>query len=459
MEDTLEYEDSEMIFTGKILPVTARLGAPILASYFFLIFYFVVDTYFISLIDHTSTSLLSGTALIFPVIYLYYAAGIGMCTGMASLISRGIGEKNTRVIDSAADSGLFLVICFCLVTISFGYVFSNEIIHTLAGSELSEEAVNLGKSYFLYLLPGLGVILLLHLFFGIFQGEGLMNHIGIASVLAGILNMVLDPVLIFGCNMGVSGAALATGISYFIACMYSFYVFITRKSSVPVRFRLIKVKRSTLYEIIRIGVPESMSMLSLALIFIVLNNLVSSIGESAMNSWAICARLDTFVVIPAYAISAATLTMAGQNYGRKNMERVSSIYHFNMMAGIVCVFLFAVFYSAVAPVLFTFFSTVEEVVAGAVRQVRFISFSFVGVSAVVISAAVFQATGRPIPALSIRLMRLVLLIFPAAYILARVFNWGMTGIFAGIVFGNTLILFISWAWTGGYINYLIEKNR
>ena len=381
--------ENETIFHGSILPLTARLGAPILVSYTFLTFYFMIDTYFISRIDPSSTALLSGTALIFPVITLYSAAGMGICTGMASLISRGIGERNDTMIETAFGSGVFIVMLFCLATLVPAYFFSESILRVLAGSALSDAAVSHGRNYFLFLLPGLSVILLLHVAFGIFQGEGRMTHIGVASVLAGVLNIILDPVLIFGCHMGVSGAALATGISYAVSLLYAMVVFLKGTCAVSFRLGPHGVKGITVFEIIRVGVPESLSMLSLALIFIVMNNLVSSIGESVMNAWSICLRLDTFVVIPAYAIAAATLTLVGQNFGRKNMRRVSQIYHLNMAAGVVTVLGFALVYMALAPLLFPWFSALDEVVAAAVRQVRLISFSFVGVSGVAVSAALF----------------------------------------------------------------------
>ena len=450
--------ENETIFHGNILPLTIRLGAPILISYLFLTLYFMIDTYFISRIDPSSTALLSGTALVFPVITLYSAAGMGICTGMASLISRGIGEKNKTMIETASGSGIFIVVVFCLATLVPGYFFSQGILKILAGSALSDEALSHGRDYFLFLLPGLSVILLLHVAFGIFQGEGRMTHIGVASVLAGVLNIILDPLLIFGCHMGVSGAALATGISYGVSLLYAVIVFSTGRFTVPLRLGPETVNRATVLEIIRVGVPESLSMVSLALVFIVMNNLVSSIGESVMNAWSICSRLDTFVVIPAYAIAAATLTLVGQNFGRKNMRRVSHIYHLNMAAGVVAVLGFALVYMALAPLLFPWFSALDEVVVAAVRQVRLISFSFVGVSGVAVSAALFQGTGRPVPALSIRLIRIVVLIFLPAFVLARYFGLGMTGIFAGIIFGNTLILFVAWAWTGAYIRKLIDEH-
>jgi putative MATE family efflux protein len=445
-----------VMFEGKILPVTLKLGAPILISNLFLVFYFAADTYFISLIDQGSTALLSGTGLIFPILYLFYATGNGISTGMASLIARGIGKNDLGTIHMAADSGLFLVLFLCCVTLPLGFLFSNEIMELLAGKELGMEALSYGRTYFLYLLPGFGMLLFLYLFFGIFQGEGDMTPISIASVIAGVSNIILDPILIFIFGMGVKGAAIATGISYGLAGLYAIYVFLKKKSILSMNFRISNVNGAILLEIVRIGFPESLSMLSLALIYIALNTLVSAMGESEMSAWTLCAKTDAFVVMPAYAISAATLTMAGQNYGRKNIGRIAEIYRLNLITGMASALLFAGLYSLGAPLLFSCFSSVEAVVAGAVRQARIISFSFAGVAAVVISASLFQATGRPMPAMILRVARLIVFIVPSAYLFVKGLGWGMAGIFAGIVFGNTAILFISWKWTHVHIRELIK---
>src|SRR5512137_1754064 len=118
--------------------------------------------------------------------------------------------------------------------------------------------------------------------------------------------------------MGVKGAALATTISYAVSAVYLISIFVRKKSSISVKWNLMRARKDIIYEIIRIGFPESLGMLSIAVSFMFLNNIVSSIGEAAMNSWALCGRLDFIINVPAFALSSATLTMVGQNYGRQN---------------------------------------------------------------------------------------------------------------------------------------------
>ncbi len=443
------------MFEGSILPVTARLAAPILLSNFFSSLFTIIDTYFISLIDQKSTALLSGPALVFPIVFLFLSLGIGLLTGISSLVSRSIGKRDYDTIDRAADSGLVISLIIILITIPIGYLFDEKIINLLAGSKLSRESVTYANEFMKYLLPGLGILLFEYVLYGVLQGEGLTKLVAISSIIAGVSNIILEPVFIFALGMGVKGAALATTISYAVSAIYLIRIFIRKKSSIPVKWNLLHARKNIIKEIIRIGFPESLGMLSIALSFMFLNNIVSSIGEAAMNSWALCGRLDFIINVPGFALSSATMTMIGQNYGRKNGDRVKLIYKKNTAYGIVLVLSLAMIYNLFAPHLYRLFTLVDEVVAGSVTQVRSVSFSYVGIATAMISASAFQASGKPVPALVLRILRLGLLIIPPAYFLAIKMNLGMNGVFIAFSAGNMIIMIISWLWTKRYLDDLV----
>ena len=442
------------MFEGGVLPVTVRLAAPILLSNFFSSLFTIIDTYFISLIDKKSTALLCGPALVFPIVFLFLSLGIGLLTGISSLVSRSIGKKDYETIDRAADSGMVISLIIIVVILSMGYLFDEKIINILAGSKLSKESIRYGNEFLKYLLPGLGILLFEYVLYGVLQGEGLTKFVAKSSIIAGISNIILEPVFIFTLGMGVKGAALATTISYGVSAIYLISIFVRKKSSISVKWKLTRARKDIIYEIIRIGFPESLGMLSIAVSYMFLNNIVSSIGEAAMNSWALCGRLDFIINVPAFALSSATLTMIGQNYGRKNSERVKTIYKSNIIYSLVLVLSMAMIYNLIAPHLYGFFTLVNEVIAGSVAQVRAVSFSYIGIATAMISASTFQAVGKPVPALVLRILRLGLLIIPPAYFLAIKMNLGMNGVFIAFSSGNIIIMIISWFWTRRYLDRL-----
>jgi len=446
------------MFDGAIMPLLLRLSIPFFISNFINLFYLIIDTYFITLIDKGCTSLMSGTGLVFPVYFLFMAFSMGLSIGTGALVARGIGEKNDKVIDSAADSGLLISFILIALMIIPGYLFGDDIIRLLAGTELSEEAISNGTRFFYGLLPGLGILLAGGVLMGTLQGEGLTKYIAAASIISAVLNVALDPVLIFWLDMGVAGAGMATTLAIALTAIYVIGIFVKNKSSIPIKWNILNARRDLMREIIRIGSLQSLGMISMALTFMFLNNLVSSISQDAMNSWALCGRTDQLILIPAFAISGATITMVGQNYGRNNLSRVMEIYRWNLLFAMALVVLLAVVYNIFANELFEAFSTVSGVIETGVRQVRFLSFTFVGVSTMMISAATFQATGRPVPALVITIVRLGLIAIPLSYLLVHVAGMEMIGVFIGLGIANIAAIPLSWGWAHAHLSTLSFKR-
>ncbi|MBN2535639.1 MAG: MATE family efflux transporter [Spirochaetales bacterium] len=435
------------MFDGPILPVTLRLGIPILIGQVFGFLYNLVDTYFIAQIDRTSTALISGTAIIFPLFFLFLSLGNGLIIGVSTLVARGIGEKNQKALNGSSSSALFIAVIITIISLLFGYIFLKKIIFSLAGDELSDEAIEYGIQYFSYILPGLGILLIGYVFIGILQGEGLTKHIAIAMSLSTGLNIILDPVFIFVLKMGVAGAAFATTVSIAITALYVIFIFLTNQSSIPFNLNIFKAKKELVAEIVRIGAPQALSMISLSLAFIVLNNLVSSIGEAEMNSWGICGRLDQMVLIPAFSISGAHTTMIGQNYGRQIKDRLHTIYIKNTFFVMITALFLAVCYILLAPFILSLFSDVPAVIAGSVKQIRITALSFFGITIAIISAGTFQGIGKPVPALILPLIRFGVFTIPLSYIFIYFFHMHMEGIFYSVVIGNLAGAVISFFWT------------
>jgi len=232
-----------------------------------------------------------------------------------------------------------------------------------------------------------------------------------------------------------------------VAAVYVIGIFKSEKSSIPIHWNLTKARVKLVLEILRVGSVQSLQMAAMSVTFMFLNNIVSSIGQDAMNSWALCGRTDQIMFIPAFAISGATISMVGQNYGRGNLARVRRIYARNILLGLVMVLGLAVVYNILAEWIFSGFSSVGGVISGSVTQVRALSFTFIGVSTAMISASTFQATGKPLPALLITLIRMIVLAVPAAYLLVYVFGMKMPGVFISLGAGNVIALPLSWFWT------------
>jgi putative MATE family efflux protein len=379
---------------------------------------------------------MSGTGLMFPLFFLFMAMGQSIGIGIASLVGRVIGQNDRELASHIIPSGMVIALAIAVPAVLFSVVFEEHFVRFLAGSGLSAEAIGYGQQFYSWLLPGLAIMLFMNMFAGVLQGEGLTKRIMVAMVLSTVLNIVLDPVFIFALHMGVAGAGLATSLSIAIAAGILIASFLRKKSSFPFSLSLLKVKPSVVMDIIRIGFPNFLSMASLAISFMVFNKIVSNIGETTMNAWALVGRMDQIVLIPSFAVGSAVVTMVAQNFGRGLHGRVLSIYNRSLILGMGLVACVALVYTLTAPWFFRLFSDVPEVVSLAALQVRVLAFTFVGLSAAIVTTSAFQALGRPFPALFLALIRMGLISIPIALFLVFVMHLKIWGVFIALIAGN-----------------------
>jgi putative MATE family efflux protein len=434
------------ILTGQVLRTTVKIGVPILISFIFMFLYNMVNTLFLANIDRNSTAIISGVSLVVPIYNFFIALSTGLRVGISSLTARSIGENNHQKLASSFNSGLFIAIIVTVITLTVFYWRHEQIILFFAGERLQPEAIQAGIDYLLYLLPGLGLLLLGQPFIGFLWGKGLTAPFGIAMIISNIFNVILDAVFIFKLNMGPAGAALATSISMVVAGLYLVPYFLIRKISVSVWPKMKQIKKKIIVEICNIGFSQVFSMFSLSVAFMVLNRLISSIGQTEMNSWGLCYRLDSFVLMPVYAISGATLVMLGQNLGNRNWDQLKKIYHSHIIFASICVFGLAMIYIFCAPYLFKLFSDVEAVIRGSVLQVRIVTLSFLGLALETISTSTFQGIGKPFAAFWLAAIRMFGFAIPLSYFTVYQLSLGMMGVFISIFIAHIGVAVIAYLW-------------
>ncbi|EEK53289.1 MATE efflux [Bacillus cereus BGSC 6E1] len=382
---------------------------------------------------------------------LFLALGTGMFTGVSSLLARGIGEQNKHVINKAADSGLVLSSIAAFVTVVILYIIGEPMLNFLAGNQLSQEAVNYASQYFYFIIPGLGLIMVYQALLGVLQGEGLSQYYGISMLISTVFNIILNPIFIFVFDLGVAGSALATTVSITISLLFVLSIFKSGKSSMHISFNFSNIDKEQILEIIRIGIPQVLSMVSLSFAMMFLNNLIGSISETSMNSWVLVGRMDEFILMVGYAFSGATLTLIGQNYGRKNYSRVLEIFKKNVILGIVLSSIFVLIYVFGSKNLFSLFTTLPEVVEGAVLQVKTVSITYVCIVTAIVVTASFQATGKAMPGLIIDIIRMGVVTIPLAYLVVYQFNKGVVDLFYVIAGANIFTMFLSVIWCYSYL--------
>lgn len=453
----MEPKEIPGIYDGPIIPVAIKIGMPIIIANFVQLLYMAADTYFISLIDKSSTALLSGTGLLFPLFFLFIAIANSLSIGISTITGRTIGEKSHHVAKHISASGFLIALIIALPAALMGYLFQEPFLNMLAGSEMSQEAINYGIQYFSYLLPGLVFLVAVNVLGGILVGEGKTAIIGISMVLSTVLNIILDPVFIFLLDLGVMGAALATSVAIAIASIFMLLHSIKSNTSTPISCNIFRSRLKLIKEIVWIGFPHFLSLATISVAIMVLNNLVGNIGEDYMNAWTIVGRLDQILVIPAMAIGTSTVTMISQNFGRNNLDRIKSIYNHNVALVAIMVAIAATVYVAVAPLFFPVFTSVEKVLAAAVLQVRLTAITHIGIGIAFASVSAFQSTGKAMPAIIMPLFRLGLITIPLAFLLVNVYNLQMMGIYLAFITGNICTIPFSYFWTSHHLKRVTFK--
>ncbi len=309
--------------------------------------------------------------------------------------------------------------------------------------------------YFRYIIPVSFIMLLWSVFNGILQGEGLMKYVMVSMILGMIGNIILDPVFIFLFHLGVKGAAIATGMAQLLSVMYLISLFVREKTLVKASWKIRSIHFNTVRKIAVIGVPQSLGQILMAISFLIFNRIVVGIDPYAFTAFSLCGRFDQAVMMPIFAIGAAVVTMVGQNAGRKNFQRVRTIWMYSIITAGITVIALATLMVLFAPYIYSFFSSVDEVVHYAVRQTRLLEYSFIFAAVGILSRSFFQAVGFPVPAFLITLLRLIIIAVPAVLLYVFVFNMGMYGVWFGLLTGNAIAAGISYMWAMRTINALI----
>lgn len=444
--ETVQQGTKTQILEGPILNTVLKLSVPMFISLLFSFLYNTTNTLFLSYVDRGTTAIISGITLVTPIFNFVTALSNGLRVGISTRVAISIGERNFRKLESIFNSGLLLAVPIAIMFITLGFVFCGRIIRFMAGDALEPEAIRAGTEYLFYMLPGFGLFILGQVFMGVLWGEGMTTPLGIAMLISNVINILLDPIFIFVCHMGPGGAGLATSISFAFTAFYVIIVFIRRKTELPARLRISKANRQVTLEICKTGLSQVLCMFSISLSFIILNRLIGSIGQREMNSWGLCNRLDQFVFIPVYAISSANIVLIGQNFGKRNWERIKAVYRSNTFYAAISLFVPALLYIACAPFFFRLFSDVGPVIGGSVLQVRIVTLSFLGLAVETISMSTFIGMDRPLAAFFLISIRMFVLTIPLVYVSVFLLAMGMTGVFISLCIAHLGSGCISYFW-------------
>jgi putative MATE family efflux protein len=436
----LKGEEKDFV-TGNINKAIFMLSIPMILEMTMESLFAVVDIYFVGKV---SVNAVATVALTESVIMIVYAIAIGLSMAATAVVSRRIGEKEPK---KAAEAGMQAIIITTAVSIVFsiiGIFFAKEILRLMGGEEsLIEE----GYGYTKIMLGGNITVMLLFLINAIFRGAGDASIAMRVLWIANGINIILDPIFIFGLGsipaFGVEGAAIATNIGRGIGVVIQIVALTGTASVIQLRWEQLKVKWKLIKDIINIALGGIGQFMIGTLSWLFLVRISAVFGSEVLAGYAIAFRIIMFTILPSWGLSNAAATLVGQNLGAGQPERAEESVWKSAFYNMIFLAVVSLIFGIWAEEFVRLFSSESEVVKYGAMALRVICSGYVFFAYGMVIGQSFNGAGDTRTPTIINFFCFWMFEVPLAWILSRSLGWGPLGIFVAIAIASSLFAVVS----------------
>ena len=407
-----------------VMPINKLLIAmalPMMASMLVQALYNIVDSAFVARVNENA---LTAVSMAFPVQSLMISVGVGTGVGVNALLSRTLGEKNFESANLAARNGLFLSLASYLAFALFGLFCSRMFFEV----QISDAQVITYGTQYTMTVTGLsfGAFLVI-MSERLLQSTGLTVYAMISQLTGAIINVILDPILIFGLlgfpRLEVLGAALATVIGQIVGMVLSLYLNVKKNQEININMRGFRPHLPTIKGIYKVGLPSIiMQAISSVMVFGMNKICMQYLSALAVNVFGIYFKLQSFVFMPVFGLNNGMVPIVAYNYGARNKKRIMETIRLSVLLAVGIMLAGLVIFQVFTPQLLGIFKASEETLAIGVPALRIISLSFIFAGYCIILGSVFQALGNGSYSLINSIVRQMVVILPVAYLLARLWK-------------------------------------
>ncbi|MGJ8735694.1 MATE family efflux transporter [Zobellia laminariae] len=430
--------------TGSIRKAIFMLSIPMILEMMMESIFAIVD---IAYVSQVSVNAVATIGLTESVVTLVYAVAIGLSMAATAIVARRIGAKDVKGAQEAAVQAIALGVLVSIIVGVLGFLYAEDIL-ALMGAE--PDLIAEGSGYTKLLLGGNITILLLFLINAIFRGAGDASVAMWALVLSNGLNIILDPIFIFGWGpipeYGVMGAAIATNIGRGTAVLFQLAVLFFGWSRIQIGFKDMVIRFSVMLNLIKVSLGGIAQFLIGTSSWVFLMRMMSEFGSEVLAGYTIAIRVMLFTLMPSWGMSNAAATLVGQNLGAQQPDRAETSvwktgkYNAYFMGAVSLIYLFFA-YDIVG-----WFSTNPVVLenGGLCLQIIAVGYIFYAYGMVVTQA--FNGAGDTGTPTKINLIAFWLFQLPFAYLMAITLNLGAMGVFIAITAAEVLLAIISMIW-------------
>lgn len=414
---------NELFESASVPKAYMKLALPVVLSMMVSLVYNMVDTYFIALTG--KQELVAGVSLAAPIFTLMIAFGDIFGLGGSSLISRLFGEKREEEAKRASAFCLWAAIGFGIFVTIVLLIFRTPILKLLGTDAATFEYAG---EYYTWIAVGAASIILGLVPSNILRTEGLATQAMAGSILGSIVNIILDPVFIFGLGQGAAGAAMATVIGNVIADVYYIYVMSKKAKRLSVSLKEIKIPGTMIRDILVIGIPASITNLMQSIMIMITNHYLIAYGTDKVAAMGIALKANMISAFILVGFAFGGQPLVGYNYGARNKKRLKEILRFAYLFEAGLALVFTILISIFAPAIIKIFMNQSDIITNGAMMLRFQQLGMVFMAVTLVSTCVCQSVGSAAGAFVLSISRQGVLYAILLIVLNAIF--GYTGIIA-----------------------------
>jgi putative MATE family efflux protein len=401
----------------------------------------VIDILFVSRIGVEAVATVGLTE---SVITLVYSVSIGMSMGVTAMVARRIGEKNPEAAAVASVQAIGIGVLVSVLIGMVGVIYADRILELMGGSE---EVIREGAIYTRIVMGSNVVIMLLFLLNGIFRGAGDASLAMQSLWLANGINIILDPLLIFGIGpfpeLGLKGAAIATATGRGVGVLFQFWLLIRGSSVVRLTLQHLRIRWDIIRRLVKVSANGALQFLISSASWIFLMRIIAMFGDEAVAGYVIAIRLIIFTILPSWGLSNAAATLVGQNLGAGQPDRAErSVWRAGLINTIFLVSV-SLIYIIFAPWIIQLFDDTPAVVEAGVVTLRIICLGYVFFAYGMVLSQAFNGAGDTRTPMLINIFCFWLLEIPLGYFLAVTLDMGLAGVCWAIAIAETALAIIA----------------
>jgi putative MATE family efflux protein len=421
-----------------------KMAMPIIAGMMVQTLFNVVDIMFIGWLGADEVT---AVAFVSPLFFIIIGLGVGIGTGTTATIAQYIGQKDKENAEKTASQTILIGFLSTIFLTVLGVIYGEGLLSIL-GAE--GEILSIAYSYLRILTFGLGLVIFSMFFRAILAGEGETKIPMIIGLIGTVLNLILDPILIFTFDYGVRGAAFATIISQIaMVASYLFIIFVKKSTYISFNIRNLSLDNYIISKIFQIGIPSSLSMLIISFGQVVMNKILVNYSTEAVAAYQIVSRLDMLLFMPILGIAISLTTIVGMFYGAKEYKKLLSVVYYGINRAVIITTISIILFFILAKNILPIFSSNLMVIDIGVTYLKVIILAYPAVGISVICSRVCQALGQGVPLLITTTTRVLILTAPLSYYfyyIGKPLEW----VWYSQVFAILIAAIISYAWMKFY---------